>query len=298
MSARWMILFFLSLAPAFAWAQGAEDDLSSNRMSLDNVWGVSYFAATNWTTPQFEGTRNAVDVYNYLSFSRSLGRDQRLAIRPSWNMNSAGVNKYGDSLQAGSRLNDLQINYSNYDFGEIMDIPVSGALKVYLPTSRYSQDARMIARTAGDLFFEFYDFRRVTLSYAFKPGYTWNNESAYFDKNAPRYPDGAFKTSPIKATRAWTLDQYMNLDWRPTSKYKFGASVGVNEDWTNSSIKESIPASHTTFLTGGLSAEWRPRRGMSFSTSYSTRTWAGGGKFNFGRPQDSQVGLSTSIYLN
>lgn len=298
---RWMtgVFFVLSaLFSATAFGQGAEDDLSSNRMSLDAPWGISYFGATSAAATQFERGGNAVDVYNYLSFSRSVGRDQRVSVRPSWNMNSAGTNSYGDELKSGINLNDVQLNYSNYDLGEIMDVPVGGALKVYFPTSKYSQNSRMIVRTAADLFFEFYDFRRWTVSYAFKPGYTWNNETAYVDQYMARWPDGAYKSNPIKGTKSWTLDQYLNVDWRYNSRYRVGGSVGFNEDWYNASIRENIAATHKTYFLSRLSAEWRPRRGYSFSASYSTSTRAGGGKFSYGRPEDATLGLSTSIYLN
>lgn len=300
-----VLLALIQGAAVSAWAQSSEEDNLTGENAAElpdnyNRWGFSYFGATNLAQRQLEDTKAAsLDVYNYIGVNYKLTRSTKLYVRPSFNVTSAGTNKYGDVLQSGAKLNDTTIGYANYNWFKIGTQSFSAALKLTLPTSEYAQQLRQIARIKFEMFTDLYDEGRWEVSYGFKPEYTISNETVAFDPNAKKYDDGTYMWDPRKGTKLISLDHGGIVTYHKSRRWEFSFFGGFSEDYYNGSVKEQLDPYHATYLSTSLAAQWRPQYGVSVSAGISNylRLVNIGGPLQYGKPDDNSISVATNISL-
>lgn len=265
------------------------------------LWATSFFSFASATTQQISKGSASVSSYNYLSLNRRLSEDTKFSLRVPFYYNTAGFNKYGDFDKQDVSLSDVHLVYSMYDLGYIGAIDISGNLKLYLPTSDYSQTQRTIAKIRPEMFFEWAFGRFSSLTYVVKPDYYIQSQTAYFDKTTRTRDDGSYVTDPRHTTKIASVEHYLELDADMGRYWSVKPSIGFTEDWYNKSAAENLPGAHLTYARTDLGFEIRPARWINFTVGIENKAPLNrnkyGDKVALFRPKDNTVFLMTNAYL-
>lgn len=291
-------------APSFAVVLDG-DDVVMNTSSAGrfNDWSVTFFsiASASNMKPGKEATdTRSVDSYNYLSLNYKVDSTSKASLRIPFNFNTAGQNEYGDKVTSDFALSDIHFVYSNYDLGYIGDIDLSGKVKLYLPTSRVSQNQKLITKIRFEGYADLALSRSWSVAYIAKPDIYWQSQTASINDSIPVTEDGFYVTDPTNTNKQFGLEHYLQFQWDLNSMFSFTTKTGFNESWYHGSAVEGIDASHTTALRLGLSFWIRPVRGISFTLGVSNDTYLNsyrGKDIAFVEPQNTQYSLMTNAYV-
>lgn len=288
-----------------------QEDLE-RRMALDSdglksAWNYSFFSIASTTASQIDAGGSNLESYNYIAGNYRLSDSTRLSLRVPFLFNTAGFNRFGDSVKQDAQLADVFISYITYDLGYIGPIDFSGNFRLYLPTSENSQNSRMIAMVRMDLYSEMIVGRFSTIQYVFKPRYYIQSQKAYFDPNTATFPDGAYRTSPIRATKQAELEHYVEYIGDINKYLSVKPAIGFEDNWYYGSGEEGIEARRTTNAKLQLALEIRPSRELRFTLGVANqprllpnrdrRTGAIREEVALFRPKDNQVFLMTNAFL-
>lgn len=268
---------------------------------VSQMWSTSFFSFASTMTSQIDQGAAAVDSYNYLSLNRRLTQDTKFSLRVPFYYNTAGFNKYGDYEKQDVSMADVHLVYSMYDLGYIGDVDISGNLKLFLPTSEFSQDQKMIAKLRTEVFFEWAFGRFSSLTYVVKPDYYFQSQTAYFNKTMPRRTDGSWVSDPRSTTKIASLEHYIELDADVNRYLSIRPSIGFAEDWYYGSDAENLQGRHMTYARSGLGVEIRPARWINFTVGIENYAPLNRNKYGdpvaLFRPKDNSVYLMTNAYL-
>jgi hypothetical protein len=232
------ILFGLSLV-LFGLQLHADPIAGESRLqSGRSPWTVSFFDFASVNRGVLDKGDARLETYNYLSFNYRLSDDQRLAIRPAFTYSTAGMNSFGDKLGQEVAASDLHFNYSNYDLGANDYFKFSGSAKMYLPTSKFSQESTLQTRLAGQWTAETLTTRGWKLTYNLKPEVYWFKDSAYKKTIKTSQPGKASKTF-FKTTQNKDagLEQIVDATWFANRDLGLRLTVGFKDEWYQGSDK-------------------------------------------------------------
>ncbi|MFP5520637.1 MAG: hypothetical protein ACLGGX_12090 [Bdellovibrionia bacterium] len=286
----------------------AQEDIE-RRMGIEgggSAWTYSFFSIASVETSVLDEGGASVGSYNYFGSSYRIDSDSKFGIRVPFLFSTAGFNRYGDNNAQEARISDVFLAYSLYDLGYIGPVDLSGTFKVYLPTSEFSQNQKMITRLRFDLYAEMAVGRFSTLNYVVKPDIYIQSQNAYFDPLTKTFPDGVYVTNPIRANKQAELEHYLELVADYNKYLAIKPAIGFEETWYHESKAENIKARHNTSAKLSLGFEIRPTRGLTFTLGISnkprltpTRNRAGvvTEEVALFRPKDNEIYLMTNAAL-
>lgn len=294
----------LSCFAPFAPAQEREESLvMSAGDSFKRNWTVTFFSIASVSNMSFgkkaTGDRS-IDSYNYFGFNNKIDADTKFSVRIPFLFNTTGQNEYGDQENSNMELQDIHLAYSKYDLGYIGDVDISGNVKMYLPTSAYSQNSKMITKIRLEAYFEYSIGRFSSVTYAIKPDIFWQSQTAYFNPDTPQYDDGNFKKDPRSTTKQYALEHYVEAVLDINKYFSAKPKVGFVEDWYYSSEVEQLEGSHVTKVRAGMGLEMRPLRGVTFTLGFQNQTTLGsykGKDVAFWQPENTQYSLMTNAFV-
>ncbi len=291
-------------------AKAAMDQEASVMSAADakrNDWSVTLFSIasvqnmTYGKTAPSKVSDRMVDSYDYLSLNYRINPDSKASLRIPFLFNSEGVNQYGDQKPSEFSLSDIHFSYSNYDLGYIGDIDVSGVAKLYLPTSKYMQTAKTIAKIRFEGYFEWQFGRFSSIEWVVKPDIYLQSQTAFYNPDGiPEYDDGTFMRDPRSTTKQFGLKHYLQLNMDINRYLGWQVSAGFDESWYHSSAAEDLEGTHTTAATAGVGLEVRPMRGLNFLllVSNDTRLNSNRGKdIQWMQPENTQYAVMTNAFL-
>lgn len=241
------------------------------------------------------------DSYEYLSVNYKLNTDSKASLRLPFLMSTAGMNEYGDQKPGKIALSDIHFAYSNYDLGYIGDIDLAGNIKLFLPTSAYSQAAKTIAKLRFEGFFEWKLGRYSSLEYAVKPDIFFQSQTAFFNaEDIPQYEDGTFMRDPRSTNKQFSLEHYLQLNMSLNKYLTLTPKIGFDEDWYYASAAEQLEGGHVTKCRVGLGLLIRPLRRVNFTLGVQNDTPLGSNRGNdiaFFQPENTQYSLMTNAFV-
>lgn len=300
----------LSILCLAAQANAAMDQEASVMSAADmkkNDWSVTFFSVASvqnmsfGKTPPSNVSDRMVDSYDYFSLNYRINPDSKASLRIPVLFNSSGVDQYGTQKASQVSLSDIHFSYSNYDLGYIGDIDVSGVAKLYLPTSKYMQTAKTIAKIRFEGYFDWQFGRFSSLEWVVKPDIYIQSQTALFNPDdIPQYDDGTFVRDPRSTTKQFGLKHYLQLNLDINKYLGFQCSAGFDESWYHSSAAEDLEGSHSTAATAGVGLEVRPMRGLSFLLLVSNDTRLNsyrGNDIQWMQPENTQYAIMTNAFL-
>lgn len=284
-----------------AFAQESEERLVMNSGdSGSRNWTASLFSIASLPNMSFgkkASSDRSIGSYNYVGLNTRIDGDSKFSVRIPFVFNTSGQNEYGDQESSVLDLQDVHVAYSNYNLGYIGDLEMWGVAKLYLPTSAYSQNSKMVARLRFEFNVEYPLGRFSMIRYVAKPDIFWQRQTAYFDPETPQYSDGGYKLEPRKTTKQYSLDHYLEAILDINKYFSVKPRAGFDEDWYYSSSAEDLEGSHVTKVYGSIGVEARPVRGWKFTLGVTNKTTLGsfkGKDVAFGQPENTEYYLMTN----
>ncbi|WP_374073736.1 hypothetical protein [Bdellovibrio bacteriovorus] len=294
----------LSCFGTFVHAQEREESLvMSAGDSFRRNWNVTLFSIASVSNMSYGKTASgdrAVDSYNYFGFNNKIDADTKFSVRIPFTYNTSGRNEYDDQVAATMDLQDIHFAYSKYDLGYIGDVDISGNVKIYMPTSAYSQNSKLVTKLRLEGYFEYAIGRFSSITYAVKPDIYWQRQTAYFDPETPQYNDGAFKKDPRGTTKQYSFEHYVEAVIDINRYFSVKPKVGFDEDWYYSSDVEELEGNHVTKVKAGMGLEMRPMRGLTFTLGFQNQTSLGsykGKDVSYWQPENTEYSLMTNAYV-
>lgn len=299
-----LVLAVSCLSP-FAHSQEREESLvMSAGDSFRRKWNATLFSIASVSNMSFgkkETTdTRAVDSYNYIGFNHKIDADTKISVRIPFVYNTEGMNSYGDKVASVMDLQDVHFAYAKYDLGYIGDVDISGNMKVYLPTSEFAQNSKMVARLRMEAYFEYSIGRFSSITYAVKPDFFWQRQTAYFNPDTPQLDNGGYRKDPRSTTKQYSFEHYLEAVIDLNRYFSVKPKAGFDEDWYYSSDVEQLEGSHVTKVKAGLGLEVRPKRGLTFTLGVQNQTTLGsyrGKDVTWGQPENTQYSLMTNAFL-
>lgn len=289
----------------FAYSQEREESLvMSAGDSFRRKWNATLFSIASVSNMSFgkkeTSDTRSVDSYNYIGFNHKIDADTKFSVRIPFVYNTAGSNAYGDQVPSVMDLQDVHFAYSKYDLGYIGDIDIAGNVKVYLPTSAYSQNSKMVARLRMEAYFDYSIGRFSFLTYAVKPDIFWQRQTASFNPDTPQFDDGGYKKDPRSTNKQYSFEHYLEAVIDINRYFSIKPKAGFDEDWYYSSDVEQLEGNHVTKVKAGIGLEMRPMRGLTFTLGIQNQTTLGsfkGKDVAWGQPENTQYSLMTNAFL-
>lgn len=294
----------LSCFGSLGYAQEREESLvMSAGDAFRRNWNVTLFSIASLSNMSYGKQATAdrsVGSYNYFGFNYKIDSDTKFSVRIPFTYNTAGQNEYGDQMSSILDLQDVHFAYTKYDLGYIGDIDISGNAKVYLPTSEYAQNAKMVAKLRLEAYFEYAIGRFSFLTYAVKPDIYWQRQTAYFNPDTPQWDDGTFKKDPRSTTKQYSFEHYLEAVLDINKYFAVKPKAGFDEDWYYSSSVEDLEGSHVTKIRSGVGLEMRAMRGLTLTVGVQNETTLGsykGKDVAFWQPENTEYTLMTNAYV-
>lgn len=266
-------------------------------------WNVTLFSIAsveNMTYNRKATDTRSIESYNYFGFNYRIDSDSRFSVRIPFLYNTAGQNSYADEMPSKVDLQDVHFAYSKYDLGYIGDIDLSGNIKIYMPTSEYAQNSKMITKIRLEAYFEYAIGRFSSITWAVKPDIFWQRQTAFADPDTPRFDDGEFRRDPRSTTKQYGLEHYLEAVIDVNKYISIKPRVGFVESWYYSSDVEDLEGRHVTRLRSGIGIGIRPMRGLNFTLgiqNQSTLAAYRGKDVTFWEPENTQYSLMTNAYV-
>lgn len=228
-----------------------------NNSVVSNL-GLSYWSLTSVGKPALiEGGASAF-MYQYLSLNYRINQNERFTLRPTYIVNTAGHNKYGDSVPLTVTPHDFHMTYSNFKMAELPhDMDLSGTFYLYLPTSEAAQERRWAFGLRSWLRLEKRLDHRWSVTYNMKPKFWALTQNAYRSSFERTRPNGdTYMDTRANANQVAEYEHYLEFA-RYYNKYltpKF--EVGMVHEWyansdyasRRSSVDESLRFSFGSWI--------------------------------------------------
>lgn len=269
---------------------------------LSKVWTTHLNLSAYVETDTYDKGGASWSGSSYLSVNYKIDGDQRLSMRPVFYFNTAGFNKYGDSLSTETSLGDFYFVYSHYDLFETKtdSYSLSFTQRLYLPTSDYSKATKMITRSGTSLLHKFQVARYsyFTISQGFD--YYFQSQKASLDPKIQTYPDGVTKWDPRKGNQQMALSHNIEFVHSFSRHWEASARIGLYDSWFYGSdavaaaTGVSLDSKHSTELSGSLGGKYKMRHDTDLRASFTNSAYLGTG-YSFGRPNDNEVSVGANI---
>jgi hypothetical protein len=297
-----VLIFILPLSAVFA-QEREENMVMSATDSLRQKWNVTLFSiasVNNMSYGKQATSTRSFDSYNYFGFNNKIDADTKFSVRIPFIYSSPGQNSYAENTPSRLDIQDVHFAFSKYDLGYIGDVDISGNVKLYLPTSEYSQNSKLVAKLRFEAYFEYAIGRFSSINYVIKPDFYWQRQTAFLNTDTPQFNDGAFVRDPRSTTKQYSFQHYLESVIDVNRYYSVKPRLGFDEDWYYSSDIEQLEGNHVTRFVAGLGLEMRPMRGLTFTLGVQNQTTLGSYKGKdvvLGAPENTQYSLMTNAFL-
>ena len=198
-------------------------------------WSYSYFGLYSHELAAADQGGGRFSSYNYVTASYRLGSDNKVTFRLPFTVNSYGFDEFNGSAnqQQEVLLQDFIIGYTDYNLILLpWDIGVYWEARLYLPTSQFSRDIKMISRLRNDFIFSKYLTSQMVLEYTSKFNYYHQSQTAYENRFVD---ENGFDVVTTSLTKKIFYDHWLSLWYRSSPSFSFGWLAGWEDTYYNKS---------------------------------------------------------------
>lgn len=286
------------VAPAsYAAVLDGDDAVVSSSSGKFKDWSLSFFSLASRPNmeegqPEEKQKERSIFAYNYLSTNYKVDSTQRLSLRVPFGYTSQGYDDRGDYKTEEFQMQDVHFVYSNYDWGYIGDVDLSGKVKYYLPTSRSTLDKKSLGTVKFEGYADYTINRNWSVAYIAKPEIYLQTQTSYISSTST--------SGRPSRTAIAELEHYAQLQWDVHSMVSLQLKTGFLERWENSSAAQNLDARHYTQFVYGAAAWIRVQRGLMFTLVVQNDTEVGtirGDGARYGLPENTEYLLLTNIAI-
>jgi hypothetical protein len=225
---------------------GSESRASLSKSTWSEIkrnMGVRFFNFSSVDMAQAGKDGGRLESYNYFSLEYRLSRDEKIAIRPAFDLNSGGSNFRGKFEEADFEWSDLYINYANYSWRLLpFDMDYVSNIRVYLPTSEDSQTRGMIMRIRPYFIARAPLTSRMIYAIHFQPDFYVQSRTGYAN-------DRGF----ANGNRNYGYKVFGELAYRLNRTFSIFGNLGHDQMWSHSVPIERVDVYRTEDLEIGAS---------------------------------------------
>ena len=205
--------------------------------------GVRFFNFSSVNMAQANKDGGRLESYNYFSLEYRLSRNEKIAIRPAFFLNSGGSNFRGQFEDSDFEWSDTYINYANYSWRLLpFDMDYVSNIRVYLPTSEDSQTRGMIMRIRPYFIAGAPLTSRMTYAIHFQPDFYIQSRTGY--ANDRGYANG---------NRNYGYKMFGELAYRLNRTFSIFGNLGHDQMWSHSVPVERVDVYRTEEVEIGAS---------------------------------------------
>jgi hypothetical protein len=249
----------------------SSNSISSSEIQSSNrsPWSVSFFEFASASAKVFAYENPRLETYNYLSFNYAFNSEYRLSLRPIFLMSSAGQNKYGDFKKAEFNTSDVYFNLADRDLGFFADTgKISASYKVYLPTSKYSQDNTLLTRVGAEFIFVNKIASQWQFVYHVKPDFYFYKTPVFARTitmlNSSQLGGNPYVKNTIIQSKQAALDHYVDFTRNLNRLFNVTGMVGLEHEFYYGSDRYKKNAYAIENFKWGSSLELKAHKNVSF----------------------------------
>lgn len=220
----------------------------SNWSEIKRNLGVRFFNFSSANMAQANKDGGRLESYNYFSLEYRLSRNEKVAIRPAFFLNSGGTNYRGRFEEADFEWSDLYINYANYSLRLLpFDMDYVTNVRVYLPTSEASQTRGMIMRIRPYFIAGAPLTSRMAYAIHFQPD--------FYIQSRTGYANGGY----VNGNRNYGYKVFGELAYRLNRTFSIFGTLGHDQMWNHSVPVERVDVFRQEEVELGVSlgVNWR-----------------------------------------
>lgn len=225
-------------------------------------WKVSLFQLAALDTGRLDDNQPVgMFFYNFVSFNYKISDDSRIAIRPTFILESPGDSGSGGFTRNNnnwkSRWDDWYVQYSKFDLFDVGPFGTRGNFRVYAPTSERSRDNGLITRLRPEFYMETSIQRGTGIEFGFRGDYYVQSRRAVLVTNS----QGIQRAQSLLEAE---LESYVEVNQKINSKFALRPRLTWFDEWRYGSSENNLDSRHVTQLAIALGLDWRPTE--SFNT--------------------------------
>lgn len=249
-------------------------------------WKVSFFQLASVEASRLDDQSTpSLFMYNFLSFNYKIDNDSRIAVRPVFTISSPGTDKYDEELNRWkTNLGDAYVSYSRFNLPEIGPFGTRTNIRLYVPTSEFSQNNGMITQIHPEYYLETSLGRNWGVEIQFKGDYFVNSKRAY-----------SFKTESgnvIQTTnKEVELESIVEARYRINRLFAFKPRILWHDEWYLSSPSNNRASRHTQEFSYGAGIEFRGSENFNTTLQFSNvlQTFPRRRREALGLPQNNEI---------
>ncbi len=206
---------------------------------LGKTWNTNFFSLANTETDKLNEGGGRLSTYNYLTLATYVGNSYRFGIRTPFQYNTAGTDRFNGDKNNDSELflQDVILSLQKFDLAYLpWDLGLYWEGRVYLPTSKNSQQAKTVARLRNDFILSKVFNRYFEMEYSNKFSYYIQSRTTY--SNSFEDADGE-TVSVVSSTKRMALDHWLQAWGKITPQIGVGWKIGGEDEYWNESDAEN-----------------------------------------------------------
>lgn len=265
----WILLVSLLLSfEASAQFSIVESDSGNRLRLLGRDFNMNFFSFAGLETDKMQAEGGRLTTYNYLTFATYFN-DLRFSLRLPFQYNSAGSDRFNGKKVNGQEMfmQDLILGLQKSDPLFLpWDLESFWEGRIYLPTSKQSENSGMIARLRNTFNVAKVLSHNFELEYMNQASYYIQSRTAYLNRFEDQ--DG-YLFEITSATKKFDLDHKFTLWGKVSATTGLGMQLGQEISWWNASPQNQRNSRRQRELNMGPALKFPLSRNANFILSYT-----------------------------
>jgi len=235
--------------------------------------------------------------YNYIGINYRLNFDEQISLRPAFNYNTPGRNRFGTYDDGGLIMGDTYFQYAHFNALNLPGgISTVAQYRWYFPTGRNSQDRKTFGIAQARWIFTRSFPHKIQLNYHVYPRYWFQSRTAGINKFT--YADGTPGAS-INGNPRFEVEHFLQFGKILTTKWALLLDLGTTIRETYASDANDIDKRRTEEINLGVGFRYNFNSRMDFimSVGNDIRTKYTRRPIKLGRDEEMNYALLTFIRL-
>ncbi len=235
--------------------------------------------------------------YNYIGVNYRINFDEQISLRPAFNYNTPGRNRFGTYDEGGIIMGDTYFQYANFNALNLPGgISTVAQYRWYFPTGQNSRDRKTFGIAQGWFTFTRSLPHKMQLNYHVRPRYWFQSRTAGINKF--NYADGTPGAS-IRGNPKYEWNHYLQLGKILSTNWAVLLDAGMTNRESYASEVNDIRPQRTEEinLAVGFRYNFNMRTNFILSISDNIRTKYARRPIKLGRDEEMNYALLTFIRL-
>ncbi len=251
---------------------------------LGRQFDMTFFSLASTETDNTNDRGGRISTYNYFTFSSYVGLDYKAIVRIPFTFGTAGTDRFNGGKPNKSEwlFQDVILGFRNPELFYLpWDMAVFWEGRLYLPTSKHSQNSGLIGRVSNKMIFSKVFNRHFEIDLTEEQNYYHQSRTVYPLTFVDEYGFTA-QDVPV-ATKRFEFSHHFSVWGKFNPETGLGYRIGIEDSFFNKSEAENKYRTPDRVMTMGPQMRFAVSDKMNFIFGYADKVDRQKNQAEFGR---------------